>query len=549
MPDKQKRKIPATLVLRRASQILFFLILPGLFTQVLTSLKTIVGAVAAGTFSLAGNLYDVLLLAGMILMAALAGRFFCGWMCAFGAYGDLLAAIAKKLKIRRFTVPEVLDRVLKSMKYILLFSLVVFVWGLQVVTISSGVNPMEAFGLVFSVGNLPDISVLGGTFLAGTILLVLISAVSLFVPRFFCRYFCPTGALLSISSLPRLIHIRKNREKCGKCTLCSAKCPMQIPLYSKDKMRSGECIQCAECVTVCPRKNCRMELAEAAVAPVVAGAVAVSSITGLYYIGTFSADLIGPVSTAATSASSDSSSAASVVTGQYDDGTYTGSGTGFRGTTTVKVTVSGGKITDVELVATNDDTQYFNRAWTSVTDAIISGQSADVDAVSGATFSSNGIMEAVAAALNGHENISVIAATETTAETSAPTSSQTSETTQASTSAGSSSTSGIAGLADGVYTGTGTGFRGETQVEVTVKDGKITDITVVSYQDDQEFFDRAKAGVIDAILSSQDPNVDAVSGATYSSNGIMEAVANALGVTFENANSQTSDIGAHGGRR
>lgn len=40
MPDKQKRKIPATLVLRRASQILFFLILPGLFTQVLTSLKT-----------------------------------------------------------------------------------------------------------------------------------------------------------------------------------------------------------------------------------------------------------------------------------------------------------------------------------------------------------------------------------------------------------------------------------------------------------------------------------------------------------------------------
>ena len=67
---------------------------------------------------------------------------------------------------------------------------------------------------------------------------------------------------------------------------------------------------------------------------------------------------------------------------------------------------------------------------------------------------------------------------------------------------------------------------------VTVKGGYITAISIDSYRDDYEFFSRAKRSVIDEILSAQSPDVDAVSGATYSSNGIMEAVADALGVDF-----------------
>ena len=81
---------------------------------------------------------------------------------------------------------------------------------------------------------------------------------------------------------------------------------------------------------------------------------------------------------------------------------------------------------------------------------------------------------------------------------------------------------------DGVYTGQGEGFRGTTQVQVTVEDGFIADIAVLSFQDDREFFQKAQSSVVGGILTEQTPDVDAVSGATFSSKSIMEAVADAL---------------------
>jgi uncharacterized protein with FMN-binding domain len=98
---------------------------------------------------------------------------------------------------------------------------------------------------------------------------------------------------------------------------------------------------------------------------------------------------------------------------------------------------------------------------------------------------------------------------------------------------------------DGVYTGTGTGFRGDTEVTVTVSSGKITDIEIVSYQDDREYFEHASS-IIDDILSLQSVDVDTVSGATFSSNGILEAVADALNVGFTNPNSTLQGEGGHG---
>ena len=64
--------------------------------------------------------------------------------------------------------------------------------------------------------------------------------------------------------------------------------------------------------------------------------------------------------------------------------------------------------------------------------------------------------------------------------------------------------------------------------------GEITNIEVLSYRDDRNFFERAK-GVIDSILSKQTVEVDTVSGATYSSRGIIAAVADALNIEYEAA--------------
>lgn len=83
------------------------------------------------------------------------------------------------------------------------------------------------------------------------------------------------------------------------------------------------------------------------------------------------------------------------------------------------------------------------------------------------------------------------------------------------------------GLADGVYTGSGQGYRGAITVRVSVSAGKITDIEITDQNETPRYFSNAK-GVIDSILSAQSTEVDAVTGATISSEGIKAAVADAL---------------------
>ena len=82
-------------------------------------------------------------------------------------------------------------------------------------------------------------------------------------------------------------------------------------------------------------------------------------------------------------------------------------------------------------------------------------------------------------------------------------------------------------LRDGEYEGTATGYGGPLTVRITIKDGKLTDIKVISQTETPEYFNKAKA-VIDKILSSGSVDVDSVSGATISSNAIKKAVADAL---------------------
>ena len=92
--------------------------------------------------------------------------------------------------------------------------------------------------------------------------------------------------------------------------------------------------------------------------------------------------------------------AAPTTAGLYKDGTYQGSGTGFRGTTTVEVTVSNGQISNIAVISYQDDRQYFDNAFSTISANVISTQSAAVDIVSHATYSSNGIIEAIKAALS-----------------------------------------------------------------------------------------------------------------------------------------------------
>lgn len=82
----------------------------------------------------------------------------------------------------------------------------------------------------------------------------------------------------------------------------------------------------------------------------------------------------------------------------YKDGTYYGSGTGFGGPLKVMVEISGGKIASIQIVENSDGSDYISKA-ASLIDSIITTQSTNVDTVSGATYSSVGIIQAVRDAL------------------------------------------------------------------------------------------------------------------------------------------------------
>ena len=223
--------------------------------------------------------------------------------------------------------------------------------------------------------------------------------------------------------------------------------------------------------------------------------------------------------TSAKAGASSSKSAGSVGTadesGTYKDGTFTGSASGYHGVVKVSVTIKKNKIKSIKVLENHDDAAYFNRAKGTLLPLIVKKQSTNVDAVSGATFSSNGIIKAVRNALS---------------KASVNGSSSDSSSTLTTKKKKTETVSGT--YKDGVYEGTGKGFRGNITVKVRIKRSKIVEITLVKNEkDDTAYFNRAWAEVPYSIIALQTANedkVDVVSGATYSSKGIMQAVRNAL---------------------
>ena len=415
--EKRKSKFKFLSFIRFFIQIISFILLPALYINAFAGIHQIYLAIIQSNFDIGTLWTQVIETIAIIPATILLGRFFCGWMCAFGTLEDIIYLFSSKTFKTKFKINEETDRVLKYLKYVILSFLVIAVWTLGVNIFSSS-NPWDVFGFIFTVGKTPAISYAATALTSGFIILALIIAASFFIERFFCRYLCPLGAIFSIISKLRIAKIKKPGAQCGKCRVCTQNCAMGIPLYKEDAISSGECINCFKCVTACPRQNVSVAVDEKDLRPIVAGVVAAAVISGTYYTGSIAASssAISPsysVSTSTDVNTNDSSTAAatsdiitSVAAEQnssqlYNDGTYQGSGIGFRGgTTTVSVTVKNDTITDVQVLSYEDDAPFFNRASSTVIEQILSSQSSDVNAVSGATYSSNGIMSAVSDALS-----------------------------------------------------------------------------------------------------------------------------------------------------
>lgn len=199
----------------------------------------------------------------------------------------------------------------------------------------------------------------------------------------------------------------------------------------------------------------------------------------------------------------------------YVDGTYTGSGTGFGGTITVQVTVSNHKIASINILdASSETASYFANAQ-GVVSRIISSQSPNVDAVSGATYSSNGIITAVQNALSqaipsGNQTTATPTPTPSPKPTKKP--------------VPTPNPDKESPYKDGTYTGTAQGYSGTVTLTAKIKKGIIKSLDV-KHTDTPQFFQKAWEVLENSIIQNQSADgIDTVSGATYSSKGILNAM-------------------------
>lgn len=219
----------------------------------------------------------------------------------------------------------------------------------------------------------------------------------------------------------------------------------------------------------------------------------------------------------------------------YKDGTYYGSGTGFGGPLKVMVEISGGKIASIQIVENSDGSDYISKA-ASLIDSIITTQSTNVDTVSGATYSSVGIIQAVRDALSQ-------AAVNGTSDGTQDNNSNNSDNSNNNSSSddNNSTVTGTVPYKEGIYYGTAEGYSGDVSVAVVIQEKTIKAILITESSDDEAFFNRAMDVVKKVIQIQKTDDVDTVSGATYSSKGLLKAIKNALKQAEKVTNGESID--------
>jgi ferredoxin-type protein NapH len=269
-------------------------------TRRVTYLRFVVGAVSLAaifyifTFT---QLWMILLLAVILIMTIVLGRLFCGWLCPFGFYMDLISQLRKVTRRRYRLIPEKLNGALNRLRYVfLLFFLIVpfllgpiepwqwpfgyFLTG-PFKPISILLGPLEPLiipwkgvvdvsGIYLSFPYVTPIAFYSSADFTGISDLVWINALifvaltavaSFFVRRFWCR-FCPTGSSLAVKFRGKssaVLHINKDEEKCTKCGICKRVCPLQVTeVYEQKggKITTSMCMLCLRCVEMCPYEAC-----------------------------------------------------------------------------------------------------------------------------------------------------------------------------------------------------------------------------------------------------------------------------------------------------
>jgi polyferredoxin len=190
------------------------------------------------------------LLLTFLAISFLFRKAFCSWLCPVGTISEYLWRAGQKLFRRNFYLPRWLDLPLRGLKY---FLLGFFVWAISTMSAEGIRDFMQSpYGLIADVKMLNFFRHIGET---GLIVLGVLVVASVFVPNFWCRFLCPYGALLGLTSWMSPARIRRSEETCIDCAKCAKACPAALPVDKLVQIRSAECTGCLECVAVCPAQD------------------------------------------------------------------------------------------------------------------------------------------------------------------------------------------------------------------------------------------------------------------------------------------------------
>jgi polyferredoxin len=190
------------------------------------------------------------LLVTFLAISFLFRKAFCSWLCPVGTLSEYLGKLGKMLLGRNFQLPRWIDIPLRGLKYLLLGFFVWAVSGMSANAIAAFLR--SPYGIVADVKMLNFFRFIGQT---GLIVLGVLVVASVVVQNFWCRYLCPYGALLGITSVFSPLRIRRNLETCIDCAKCAKACPSNLPVDQLLTIKSAECTGCLECVAVCPAEG------------------------------------------------------------------------------------------------------------------------------------------------------------------------------------------------------------------------------------------------------------------------------------------------------
>lgn len=216
-------------------------------------IETLLPYITTGHTLKTTNLLNFSILLGVLGVALVAGRAFCGWMCPLGTIQDFLASWGRRLTGERkhlrgkackarlpLRLPRVADKVLRYAKYlilalILVASLYTVYPPLHVICPVRAVFGFRMTALLWSV-------------------LIVFLLTSVLVERAWCRYLCPLGGVLAIFNKISPVRIVSDSNHCNNCGRCDIECSMGIEDVPSN-LTGPECIRCLECLDTCAREG------------------------------------------------------------------------------------------------------------------------------------------------------------------------------------------------------------------------------------------------------------------------------------------------------